>query len=513
VIAGFFDPSVVRSPIVGSMSLHKRLAMTVAFCMFAVAVAVAAAPVDGYWLGTLQVDDTNKLRLQLNVESDASGARCKLDSLDQMVYGIECANEKIAEREFSFDIPGVGGRYIGTLSADGKQLSGTWTQRMTWPLVFERQATLQAPPPRKEPTIEPALPPVSAPDMQAVLTKDFDHLLKSGPLAAGTGIGVTIGVQRDGERRVFSYGAARPDSLFEIGSITKTFTGLVLAQMIEQQHVTAEQPVRTLLPANAVPKPSGTEISLLDLVTHRSGLARLPPNFEPANPANPYLDYSVDRLYAYLAQHGLARPADAAPAYSNLGFGLLGQALENRANVDYAILLSQQITIPLCMTDTFVQLDEAHKARFIQGHTHDRNLTGPWDFDALAGAGAIRSTADDLLKYLAAQMQPAPCERAADSLHTKTLTAAIKRSQTVQGDLGPGGKIAYGWIFNPETGGTYWHNGGTGGYTSYAFFNPQHRYAGVVLTNLAIGPRSMFADTLGTHLEQRLAGKKVIKLE
>lgn len=474
------------------------------------AVTGVAAPVDGYWLGTLQVDSTNQLRLQLNVQND--GAACKLDSLDQMAYGIDCANVKMADGEFSFDIPAVSGRYVGKLSADSKTLSGTWTQRMTWPLLFERQPTLLAPPPRKEPKSAPALPPVGAAGMQAVLTKDFEQLLKTGPLAAGTGIGVTIGVLRDGERRVFSFGAAKPDSLFEIGSITKTFTGLMLAQMIEQQLVTAEQPVRTLLPENAVPKPSGTEITLLDLVTHRSGLPRIPGNFEPANPANPYLDYSADRLYAYLAQQSVARPADAKPSYSNLGFGVLGQALANRAKVDYAALVSQLVTTPLCMTDTVVQLDEAHKARFIQGYMNNRQPTGPWEFTALAGAGAIRSTAEDLLKYLAAEMQPAPCKSASASPHGKTLAAAIKRSQTLQDEFAPSAKLAYAWIFNPETG-TYMHDGGTGGYTSYVFFNPEHRYAGVVLSNLAIGPQGMLASWLSKHVEERFTGKPVTVLE
>lgn len=492
------------------MTLHRSLATIVALCMFA--VSVLAAPVDGYWLGTLQVNDTTKLRLQLNVESDASSLRCKLDSLDQMAYGIDCSNVKMADKEFSFDIPAVKGRYVGTLSADGKQLSGTWTQGLIWPLLFERQATLQAPPARKKPTTLPAIPPVSPSDMQAQLTKDFDQLLKSGSLAPGTGIGVTIGVLRDGERRVFSFGAAKPDSLFEIGSITKTVTGLMLAQMIEAQQVTAEQPVRTLLPANTVPEPSGLEITLLDLVTHTSGLPRIPGNLEPPDPSNPYLAYNTERLYAFLARHGVAKPADAKPSYSNLGFGLLGHALANRANVDYATLMNQLVTTPLCMTDTVVQLDQAHKARFIQGYTHNRQPTGPWEFTALAGAGAIRSTADDLLKYLAAQMQPAPCGSAPDSPHKKTLTAAIKRSQTLQHDVTPGAKIAYAWFVDSETG-NFTHEGGTGGYTSYAFFNPQHRHAAVVLTNLAVGPDGMFANWIGTHVQRRLAGKEGYKLE
>lgn len=495
---------------VPGMTLHRSLATIVALCMFA--VTVLAAPVDGYWLGTLKVNDTTSLRLQLNVESDASGLRCKLDSLDQSVYGTDCANVTMADEEFSFEIPGVKGRYVGTLSDDGKQLSGTWTQGLIWPLVFDRQATLQAPPPRKTPASIPAIPPVSAAGMQAQLTKDFDQLLKSGALAPGTGIGVTIGVLRDGERRVFSFGAAKPDSLFEIGSISKTFTGLMLAQMIEQQQVTAEQPVRTLLPATVRPEPSGPEITLVDLVTHASGLPRLPTNFAPLDALNPYLDYTSDRLYAFVAHRGLTKPEGAKPSYSNLGFGLLGQALANRANVDYATLMNQLVATPLCMTDTVVQLDEAHKARFMQGYTHNRQPTGPWEFTALAGAGAIRSTADDLLKYLAAQMQPAPCGSAPDSPHKKTLVAAIKRSQTLQHDVTPGAKIAYAWFVDSETG-NYTHEGGTGGYTSYAFFNPQHRHAAVVLTNLAVGPDGMFANWIGSHVQRRLAGKEGYKLE
>lgn len=474
------------------------------------AATSVAAPVDGYWLGTLSVDSTHKLRLQLNVWSDASGTRCKMDSLDQMAFGLDCGNVKVADSEFSFDIPSVGGRWNGKLSGDGKQLSGTWLQGTSWPLVLDRQTTLQAPPPRKQPEFAPALPQVSAAEMQGVLSKDFQQSLTSGTLAPGTGIGMTIGVLRDGERRIFSFGAAKTDSVYEIGSITKTFTGLMLAQMIEQQQVTADQPVRTLLPANTVPKPEGAEVTLLDLVTQHSGLPRMPTNFTPGHPTNPYLDYTPELLYAYLAKQGLARPADAPGVYSNLGFGLLGQALENRANIDYAQLLNQLVTAPLCLTDTVVQLDEPRKARFIPGHTSDKKPATPWEFDALAGAGAIRSTADDMLKYLAAQMQPAPCESAAGLPQSKTLVAAMKRSQTPQAEMWPNMKIAYGWMLD-STNGTYLHNGGTGGYTSFAFFNPQRRYAAVVLTNLAISAQGSFADSVGDHIQRRFAGQPVVK--
>ena len=116
---------------------------------------------------------------------------------------------------------------------------------------------------------------------------------------------------------------------------------------------------------------------------------------------------------------------------------------------------------------------------------------------ALAGAGAIRSTAADMLKYLAAQLEPAPCDSAADLPQSKTLPEAIERSQTVQAEMSPNAKIAYAWMLNPSNG-TYWHNGGTGGYSVFALFNPKQRYAAVVLTNLAVSPTgSMLADTIG----------------
>ena len=127
--------------------------------------------------------------------------------------------------------------------------------------------------------------------------------------------------------------------MFEIGSITKVFTGLMLAQMIEQGSVRPETPVRELLPKDTVAKPKGAEITLLDLVTQHSGLPRLPDNMKPADPNNPYADYRAENLYQFLGKHGVAKPDKPAFLYSNLGMGLLGQALANRAETSYAELL------------------------------------------------------------------------------------------------------------------------------------------------------------------------------
>ncbi len=201
---------------------------------------------------------------------------------------------------------------------------------LAWPFVLNRQTARQTIPVL---TSDPAMAPVSAADMQSVLNRDLPKTLPPGA-------GLAIGVYRRGVRRVSVYGAAKPDSLFEIGSISKTFTGLILARMVEQGKVTLDEPVRELLPPGIVDKPAGREITLLDLATHHSGLPRTPANFHPADQSNPYADYHAADLYEYLAKRGLRKPADDAFLYSNLGVGLLGQALANRAQMSYPALVN-----------------------------------------------------------------------------------------------------------------------------------------------------------------------------
>ena len=181
-------------------------------------------------------------------------------------------------------------------------------------------------------------------------------------------------------KRVFAYGTAQPDSLFEIGSITKTFTGLILARMIAEQKVTLDEPVRALLPPGTVAKPEGSEITLLDLVTQHSGLPRMPDNFHPANPENPYADYHAANLYEFLTKHGVAKPSGASFLYSNLGFGLLGQALADRARMTYPELLKSQIIDPLQLRDTVVALSPEQQHRYFRGMTRNIiwRLPGTW---------------------------------------------------------------------------------------------------------------------------------------
>jgi D-alanyl-D-alanine-carboxypeptidase/D-alanyl-D-alanine-endopeptidase len=507
------SPSACRSLLRAGFAAMLTATLAVGGCAPAVAQDDVgsqgkASPVDGIWLGALQVG-AQSLRIQIVLTSDAQGQEhCTLDSIDQGAFNIDCANVVYTNRQLNLDVPAVKGHWAGELSADQNTLTGTWAQGTSVALNLARQVKRWSPPPA---AFDPAKPAVKVADMQSVMSGDLDQAMKGGALGPSSNAGISIGVLQHGEVRVFAFGTAKSDSIFEIGSISKTFTGLILAQMFEQSLVKLDEPVRQLLPAGTVAKPQGAEITLLDLTTQHSGLPRMPDNFKPADPNNPYADYGAANLYQYISGHGLGKAASPEFLYSNLGVGLLGQALANRAGATYPALLEQQVTAALGIHDTVVTLSATQQARFIQGHAADHSVAHAWDLDALAGAGAIRSTASDMLTYLEAQLHPDKIP-STHSAKAHTLPAAVKLTHELRADVPGGMKIGFGWFYNTATG-TYWHNGGTGGYSSLAFFNPKEDYAGIVLFNTTINPSgSSFADLVGQHLEQRLAGKPAISL-
>lgn len=483
----------------------KRLPLAlISVALSTSALAQTSSSLDGIWLGTLHAGGAS-LRLQLHLHEDEGKWTCALDSLDQNAMAVPCTIVS-ATNPIAIDVPAVQGKLSGSLASN--TLTGTWSQGTSLPITLERQTTAAKPAPPPQP--DAALPPADAKTIQAILDKDLAAALTSGALAPSTHAGVTIGVVSHGERTIFTYGTAKPDSVFEIGSVTKTFTGLILAQMAEQKSVQLNEPVRNLLPPGTVAKPSGPEITLLDLSDQHSGLPRMPDNFAPADRTNPYADYDTKLLYAYIAKHGVALPPDAPFGYSNLGVGLLGAALANRAGLSYNDLLHKQITGPLQMNDTAITLTPSMRARFIEGHDAAHNPAHAWDLDALAGAGGIRSTAADMLTYLEAQLHPDNLPASATATpQGKTLPAALYASQTIRADV-PGSGIALNW-FHTETTDSYWHNGGTGGYSSYTLFCPGEDYALIVLFNTA-GDNNPFADKLGQHIAQRLAGQPAISL-
>ncbi len=448
--------------------------------------------------------------MQVRLDLSKTPPDCALDSLDQHAFGIPCGTVTAASPSLTIDVPAVHGSLTGTASEDGNTLHATWAQGgASFPLELARQASAIEPP--KAP-VDPAMPAVALADLKGVLDKDLASALASGDLAPATAAGVVIGVTSHGKRQIFAYGAAKPDAVFEIGSISKTFTGLLLAQLVAQNKAKLDEPVRALLPAGALPSAaSGPEITLLDLSAQRSGLPRLPDNLKPADPTDPYADYDEKALYAFLATHGLAAPAKPEFGYSNLGVGLLGNALAHRAATTYEALLQKEITGPLGMRDTAITLGKSMTARLAAGHDGHHQPAKPWNLGVLVGAGGIRSTAGDMLTFLEAQMHPDHLPASArGTAEGKTLPTAIGTSHDVQAEAMPGMHIALNWLRVDATG-TFWHNGATGGYSAMAIFNPDQDFGVIVLSNTSIGERS-FADDVGRHVAQRLSGQPAISL-
>jgi CubicO group peptidase (beta-lactamase class C family) len=483
--------------------------------------AAKPSPVDGIWLGAQPISATESSRIQIVVKSDSSGREfCTIDALDVHYMDEQCTNVDFKGEDFSFDVPVQGAHWSGKLSADGKSLTGNFSQKLLkengtqdliLPLTFSRQTTLSTEKPTPAPTFDAAMPPVAAADVQSVLDREIAEALKSGELAPATSAGVSIAVYSHGVSRVFSYGTAKPDSIYEIGSLTKPLTGLLLSQMAVQGKVKLDEPVRELLPPGTVAKPDGSEVTLLDLATQRSGLPPMPDNISLANMDNPYADYHVADLLAYIGKHGVANPTHASSLFGSLGFGLLGVALANRAGTPYAALLKEEVTDPLGLKDTTIELSAGQRLRFIPGHDQMHGPAQPWDADALAGAMALRSTAGDMLAYLEAILHPETLKPVAGSIGAPTISAALRQSVQSQSGFSPGRSIAFGWLYQTESG-NYWHEGATAAHSSYAFFNPRGDYAAVVLLNTSPGVRGWFVVRLGRHISQRLAGEPAVSL-
>jgi CubicO group peptidase (beta-lactamase class C family) len=233
-------------------------------------------------------------------------------------------------------------------------------------------------------------------------------------VAAGAGLGIVVGVIDHGQSAIYTAGStgnAVPlddHTVFEIGSVTKTFTATILASMVRDGSVRLDDPVAKYLPATVhVPSRNGKVITLLNLATQHSGLPRLPSNLNAAS-SDPYAHYTKQNLYAFLNGYKLTRDPGKSFEYSNLGVGLLGVALANRAHLSYPALLRARVLAPLGMNDTSVEVVGSTPARMAAPHTMEGDPANTWHFDALAPAGGITSTAADMLKYLRCNMGEGP---------------------------------------------------------------------------------------------------------
>jgi serine-type D-Ala-D-Ala carboxypeptidase/endopeptidase len=302
------------------------------------------------------------------------------------------------------------------------------------------------------------------------------------PIRAGSG-GIAVGVW-DGDDTFTSHAGRLPDgasSLFEIGSITKVFTATLLADMARAGLVALDDPVAAHLPPDVRMPLRGRAITLEDLASHRSGLPGLPRGLLrqalTRDRDDPYARVDAAWLEAAVARTPPRREPGRRVAYSNYGVGLLGHALTRRAGMGYDELVRERITAPLALRDTGTAIDGG---RLAQGHSRLGRPKSHWHFDALAGAGALRSTAADLIAFL--------------RLHAGEPAGPLAEAARVtQVARARGGRLEFGlgWMLLPASRKVpydlLFHDGGTGGFRSAAAVSPERRVAVVVLSSQVRG--------------------------
>jgi D-alanyl-D-alanine-carboxypeptidase/D-alanyl-D-alanine-endopeptidase len=250
-------------------------------------------------------------------------------------------------------------------------------------------------------------------------------------------------------------------AVFEIGSVTKVCTGLLLAELVADGTVRLDDPAARYLDGADGP------VTLLQLATHTSGLPRLPPGLRRQallHLSDPYARYRTGQLER-AARKSLSTAAGGTYLYSNYGYGLLGYLLGQAAGEPYETLIASRITTPLGLKST------GFDGQPVQG-TRRGNPVPPWDFGVLSACGGLRSTAADMAAFLRAWMEPA-----------KVFSLALEP----RADIGPGMRIGLAWH---HTGDVIWHNGATGGFSSMIAFNPARRTGIVALTNAGGVPPS-----------------------
>ncbi|MFL6197059.1 MAG: serine hydrolase [Thermoanaerobaculia bacterium] len=262
--------------------------------------------------------------------------------------------------------------------------------------------------------------------------------------------------------------------IFEIGSMSKVFTGILLAQSVAEGKLGFDDTLAKRLPVQ-FEDPAVGAVTLKQLATHTSCLPRLPTNLDPSG-EDPYAAYDDKALFEYLAKAKLGGKAPCAPEYSNLGFGILGVVLEKAFGKPWAALVQERIAGPLGMADTVQDLSKEQQARFAEPWAGDQPAH-PWTLKAIAGAGALRSTLADMSRF-------------ADALIAGSKGPLGPAWPLLAGDYvempAAGAKIGLA-LFHARTRGqeTYTHDGGTGGFRSDFYVRPAIDTGAVVLASNA----------------------------
>jgi CubicO group peptidase (beta-lactamase class C family) len=286
-------------------------------------------------------------------------------------------------------------------------------------------------------------------------------------------------------------------TLYEIGSVSKVFTGLLLADAVVRGeidlHATAdvENAAKIRLPSR-----DGVSVKWVDLSTDRSGLPRLPGNLTATSLTNPYVNYDSKKAAAFLNKYELPRKPGETQEYSNFGASVLGYLVAQKAGKSYQQLLKERITEPLRMTECTVSLDNDQKSKLATPHDKFGSLTPAWTFSDLPGAGGVHATMRDMMRFAKAQLTPPPGKSG------EAIELAWKQQRDVDAS---GPAMGLNWFIAAD-GQTRWHNGQTGGPHAVIFINREVKSAVIVLCNTAVLNE---IDQLAVQLVQKAAGIEV----
>lgn len=292
------------------------------------------------------------------------------------------------------------------------------------------------------------------------------------------GVGVAVGLIDESGRRVIASGRAGGareraldgDTIFQIGSLTKPLTTLLLADMVLRGEVSLDDPIQRYLPARVTMRQRGRPMTLRDLATHRSGLPSMPDNFDLAGEPDPYEAYTAEQLFDYLHRFEPTRAPGETYRYSNLGVALLGCLLARRAGADYETLLRERVLAPLGMSDSAITLTDEQQERLADGHDRYLRPVRTWEMRVMPASGSLRSSANDMLGMIGAYL----------ALEPSSLSAAM-RFQLEDHNASAEGRQALGWGVRAD--GLVAHSGGKQGYRSAVAFDPARRRGVVVLAN------------------------------
>jgi len=319
----------------------------------------------------------------------------------------------------------------------------------------------------------------SASDRLAVPTDSAIRAMLEKAVPSPQVHGAIVGLVDGGARRVVAYGTAGPGgppidstNVFEIGSVSKAFIGVLLADMVRRGEVQLAQPVAQLLPRGVrVPSRAGREITLLDLATHTSGLPRMPDNVPRTTDPQVQAGYTIERLYEFLLTHELAREPGSQYVYSNL-ITLLGHALARHAARPYEALLRERVLLPVGMRETRVTLSPEMKRRMTTPANKAGEAQPYFVLPAFTASGGLKSTMNDMLTFAAANLTTDESE----------IGVALRDSRRPHRPLGDSGEfMGLGWAATPE--GAAGLSGATYGYRAYLYVNPVRHRAIVVMTN------------------------------